>query len=93
MASLFDCWVKVAIFKWCTWVDSVDVGLVGDDIVQSFALGQVRYHGRILRLGEHELIVDQVPDSLHLHFISGSDFLLGHLTPGTLADDAAYIVS
>ena len=74
-------------------MDSVDIGLVGDDIVQSFAFGQVRNHGRILRLGEHKLIVDQVPDSLHLHFISGSDFLLGHLSPRTLADDTANIIS
>ena len=91
VTSLFDSWVKVAIFKRYAWVDCVDVGLVGDDIIQSFALGQVRCHGRVLRLSDHELIVDQVPDSLHLRFISGSNFFLGHLTPSTLTDDTAHL--
>ena len=61
-ANLLDSWVEGAIFKLLSWVNRVDIMLVGDNILLVFALGDVSQHAGILRLGEGQLVVDQVPN-------------------------------
>ena len=66
-------------------MQSIDIVLVGYDIILVFALGEVGKHRWVLGLGIGQLVVDQVPNRFIRGLIACSDALVGELTPGALA--------
>lgn len=62
MNYLLDSWVISAILKLLSWVDCVNILLVSHDVFLVLSLRDVSQHGRVLRLGEGQLVMDKIPN-------------------------------